>query len=74
MSVLSKESTLAGVSASVADPFVSMEINDQVNGVNGGINGTVPLSSNNGNTVRITRKANETAGVINLVFDYLTSR
>ena len=69
MSVLGKESNQAGVTVIASNPFSSMEINDQ----KGGVNGIATDSKMSGSVIRITRKANNRAGVVGTPFDYLPS-
>jgi len=73
MSVLSKESTLAGVTDTLSNPFASMEINGQISGTNGIIQDTKPLSSGSGTAIRVVRKANGVAGIVSTGFEYLPS-
>ena len=67
---VNKTTSTAGVSRKLSDPFSSMEINDQVDGVNGKITGAAQTGSKN---IRTNQKALVRNGIINQGLTHLAS-
>jgi len=61
----------AGVSRKLSDSFSSMEINDQVNGKNGGITGAAQTGSKN---IRTKNRVLVRQGVVNQGLTHLSSK